>query len=290
MTTIPPGFDSVMSETERAHRALMAAVNALQGEAAATVLDWAATTLETEGGKIKYTARNLGRVQQLAGLMAKFQKRFQNTVLGRILQWADRVLQTVDRYFGKQKEVPETLKDRARKAALLRWGYDVKVGKLVTGGYLETVFAGTNIGQRVAALVNRAIASNMSLAQFQKTFRAIFTGAGGVLNRYFNTNTFDLFQRIDRTAAYIMAQKLGLKWAVYSGTLIETSRPFCIARANNIYSETQIASWANLNFKGKPKVGYDPFVDCGGFNCRHHLAWVTDEIAEHIKTVRDGKN
>jgi hypothetical protein len=81
----------------------------------------------------------------------------------------------------------------------------------------------------------------------------------------------------------VYAERLGLKYAVYSGTLEEDSRPFCVARVNKVYSLGEIQSWRNLKFQGKPKIGYEPVYDCGGFNCRHHLSWISDEIAEKLK-------
>lgn len=271
-------------EAERAHLAIMQAVEALQTDAAQTVSDWIDARIETgEGGKIKYTARNLSRVEGLSGILRRFQRRFEGTILGRIIGWVDRILDLNNDYFDSMIPVPENTRDVARRLALRRWGYNTITGQLIPGGYLDTIFKNTNIGAQIAAFVNRAIATNMSLAMFRRTFRKAFVGAGGVLYRYYKTNTFDLFQRIDRTAALVYADRLGLNYAVYSGTLEEDSRPFCVARVNKVYSRTEIKSWENLNFQGKPQFGYDPFVDCGGFNCRHHLAWVTDEIGEYLK-------
>ena len=98
----------------------------------------------------------------------------------------------------------------------------------------------------------------------------------------FNQVTYDLYQRFDRTANLIYANRLKLDNAVYSGTLIQTSRPFCIARIGKVFNRQEIEGWKEIDFAGKPLI-YDPFVDCGGHNCRHHLSWITDEMAQILK-------
>ena len=137
---------------------------------------------------------------------------------------------------------------------------------------------------QVAGFVNRAMGLKMSLAEFRRRFRQLFVPGRfgpGILQRHWKTNTFDLFQRLDRAIQLEYANELGLNFAIYSGTIIETSREFCIARTGKVFSREQIAGWATLNFSGKPKL-YEPFTDCGGHNCRHHLSFVSDTVAESL--------
>lgn len=274
-----------IAEAEKAAKATNTVVRGLQNAAYGLFADWMVGNIETDGSRIKYTARNLGRVQGLYRLFERFQKGYQKTVLRSILDWTGRILGLNGEYFETFTEPSESISDAARRLTLQRWGYNVATGELIPGGYFESLFNNGQVAQRVASLVNQAIAQKMPLAQFQKTFRAVFVGVPGqgMLERHWRTNSFDLYQRIDRTANLVYADRLGLDYAIYSGTLEEDSRPFCIARVNKVFSREQIAGWEKLQFQGKPKIGYDPFTDCGGFNCRHHLSWVSDEIAERLK-------
>jgi len=163
----------------------------------------------------------------------------------------------------------------------LRLGYDSAKEQVLPGSYLADLFGAGNIGQRVAALVNRAIGAQMPLEQFRAVFRNAFLNAK-MLKRHYTTLTFDLFQRVDRTINLVYAERLGLKHALYAGTVIETTRPFCEARNQKVYTLAEIESWAELTFSGKPAV-YDPKTDCGGYNCRHHLSWITPQLYELLK-------
>jgi hypothetical protein len=276
-----------IKEAEKAASASAKVVRALQATAYAAVTDWLIGSIETEEGRIKYTVGNLGKVSTLVRIIARFQREYQKTMLGSVLDWAGRLFGLNAEYFSTFEPAGkvESIDEAARRLTLQRWGYNVNTKELIPGGYFESLFKNANIGQRVAALVNQAITQKMPLAQFQRTFRQVFVGlpGQGMLERHWRTNSFDLYQRIDRTANLIYADRLGLDYAIYSGTLEEDSRPFCIARVNKVFSRPEIASWENLEFQGKPKIGYDPFTDCGGFNCRHHLSFISEEIAQYLR-------
>ena len=274
-----------IAEAEKAATASARVVRAAQAAAYSVLWDWISTTIETENGRVKYTAANLGRVQTVFTLFQRFQKRYSDTMLGTVLKWAGNLFGLNEQYFDTFANPTESVRDAARRLTLQRWGYNVGTKELIPGGYFESLFNSATVAQRTASLVNQAIAQNMPLKDFQRVFRQVFVGlpGQGMLERHWKTNSFDLYQRIDRTANLVYADKLGLDYAVYSGTLEEDSRPFCIARVNEVFSRPEIKSWESLQFQGKPKIGYDPFVDLGGHNCRHTLSWISDELAEKLR-------
>lgn len=271
-----------IEEAEKARAASSRDVRAQQNALYTLLLEWFGK-LDTDGGRIKSSAANYGRASSLSGLFARWQRQYSRTMLGSVLEWAGRIFGANEAYF-EAENPDEAIISAARRNTLLRWGYDVRKKAIVPGGYFEYLFNNEQVARRVASTVNMAIGQGMPMAEFQKQFKAVFVGrpGGGMLERHWNTVSFDLYQRIDRTANLIYADELGLNFAVYSGTLEEDSRPFCVARVNKVFDRKQIEGWRNLNFSGKPKIGYDPFTDCGGYNCRHHLSWVSDEVADQL--------
>jgi len=266
---------------QESHEALMRAVRLGQAALFERLLDWT-DKIETDGRQIKFTARNLGKVGQVLKIVDSFFKSFQKTVIGFIRRAFGQTLELNKGYFADMNPA-RSVEDEARRITLLRWGFDVDKNVMLPGGYFQKLFSSQAIAQRIAEQVNRAMAMKMPLGEFRKLFRSVLVGrpGNGMLERYFNTNTFDLFQRLDRSVQNIYAERLGLNYAVYSGTVMDTTRPFCEARVNKVFSRKEIAGWANLQFAGKPKM-YDPFMDCGGHNCRHHLSWVSDEVAKYL--------
>jgi len=186
-----------------------------------------------------------------------------------------------------EKPAEESVQDAARRLTLQRWGYNTTTKELIPGGYMEALFQNQGVARNVAGLVNRAIAGQMSLADFQKQFRKLFIGkpGQGMLERHWKTNSYDLFARIDRAANLVYADRLGLNEAIYSHTIMKTSRDWCITHANQVFTRDEILKWIPLKWKGKrdPAIGYDPFLDCGDINCRGHWSFITRQLAEHLR-------
>lgn len=272
------------AETEKARKATEAQVRALQALGYTAVIEWAIQNLDTEEGNIKGTARNLGRVSGLYRVFGDWQTKYKGTILGTVLDWAGRIFAANNDYFGSFEQVTESITDKARRLTLQRWGYDGKA--LIPGGYFESLFNNQIIAQRTASLVNQAINQKLSLKDFQKTFKTVFVGlpGQGMLERHWKTNSFDLYMRIDRTANLLYADELGLNYAIYSGTLEEDSRRFCIDRVNKVFNRVEIEAWKELEWNGKPKYNYEPFPDLGGHNCRHHLSFISDGLAQNLKS------
>lgn len=276
----------------KAHTSLLQTIRGLQREAYQSVLEWLLeANLEQENGRLKYTVSNMGKVQGVFKVFERFGKTLKKVLFGEIQKQTAIISQANERYFTGLTEGHSGVQDEAREAALLRLGYNPSEKYILPGSYFEKLFSTREVAERVASLVNQAIQAQMPLSEFRKTFRPIFVGfAGnekvkgkvGLLEARYRTFTQDLYQRIDRQINLTYADRLGLNYAIYAGTIIETSRDFCEERNNKVFKRSEIRDWHDLEFDGKPTV-YVPEVDLGGFNCRHHLNWVTDEIAKVLR-------
>lgn len=264
-----------------------ALIRSLQASLSALVLEWVAGKIETQDGRMKYSASNLGKVAGLYLLFDRFARRYKKTVLGGILYRAGRLLGLNRDYFAAvtEKPIEESVQDAARRLTLRRWGYNTVTGELIPGGYMEALFQNRGVARNIAALVNRAIAGQMSMADFQKQFRRVFIGkpGQGMLEKHWRVNSYDLFARIDRAANLVYADRLGLEYAIYSHTIIKTSRKWCVDHANGVFSRQEIDAWKNADWAGKFEIGYDPYLDCGGYQCRGHWSFISDTVAKHLR-------
>ena len=269
-----------------------ALARSLQATFYGLLLDWVTGKIETVDGKMKYSAANLGKVAGVYLIWQRFRKQYQKTMLGGILDRAALLFGLNRDYFEdvQQKEIQESISDAARRLTLQRWGYNANTGQLIPRGYFEKLFSVEGVGRNIAGLVNRAIAGGMTPADFQKQFRKLFIGKAGqgMLERHWKTNSFDLFQKIDRAANLVYADRLGFEYAIYSGTVMDTTRPWCEQHVNRVYSRTEIEAWKNADWAGKIEVGYDPYLDAGGFNCRHHWSFISNTVAEHLRAELKG--
>lgn len=236
---------------------------------------------------IEFSPRNMAKLKKVTLQITQEARRQNPTFIQWIIQKALEVTGLNKMYFSTFTSYPDTVDDLVAKRVMLGLGYDIRKGQLIPGGWLDQISDLTPVAQQAASDISKAISSKMPLDKFKKTFRATFTappsqGGMGYLERHYSTFVFDLFQAVDRQTQNQYAEDLGLKYAVYSGTVMDRTRPFCKARVGHVYTSQEIDSWASLNFRGKFKNGYVPRLHLGGHNCRHQLNWITEELLERM--------
>lgn len=127
----------------------------------------------------------------------------------------------------------------------------------------------------------------------------------GIVKRFTDNTVKDTYQEADRVIQNGYADVHYLDAGMYTGGLIEGTRPFCKERNRKIFLRSEIAlfgtsedKWGGYSdksigqFNGKPKTGYDPFTMCGGYRCRHHWSWLANEYAaikDKTLVERNGK-
>lgn len=106
--------------------------------------------------------------------------------------------------------------------------------------------------------------------------------AGTPLN-HAKTELRDAFMEGDRLASHRIAEGVGLSsYYRYTGGLIQRSRDFCEDRNRKVFTRKEVLSWKNISWQGKSKP-YNPFINVGGYNCRHRLLPISKEMYERAK-------
>jgi len=114
---------------------------------------------------------------------------------------------------------------------------------------------------------------------------------------------FNLHQVHDAFYTRFLGAGLGYRYFVYDGSILEDSRDFCVALNNKVWSVEEAKDWVNwtpskgvypkeyqIKQEDKNTVptylsypGYIPMIDRGGFNCRHFISWIPDDIAFKLR-------
>jgi len=102
--------------------------------------------------------------------------------------------------------------------------------------------------------------------ELKQTYGSTVTGAN--LAVYSSQIVQDALMGFDGQFAKYRADELGLTSYVYYGSIIRDSRDFCVEHANQIFTEEEARALWQQDWQGKS--GSDPFLDRGGYNCRHH--------------------
>ena len=90
---------------------------------------------------------------------------------------------------------------------------------------------------------------------------------GRNMRLYASQQAHDSIMQFDAQFTKHKAEEAGITSFQYTGTNITTTREFCRARIGNVYTEEEARSIWGGTWKGKS--GSDPFIDRGGYRCRH---------------------
>jgi hypothetical protein len=102
--------------------------------------------------------------------------------------------------------------------------------------------------------------------ELKQTYGSTVTGAN--LAVYSSQIVQDALMGFDGQFAKYRADELGLTSFVYYGSIIRDSRDFCVEHADQVFTEEEARALWQQDWQGKS--GSDPFLDRGGYNCRHH--------------------
>lgn len=260
--------------------------------------------LDVVDGVIQETAKNYRLLSVLDRTYRDFQSGANQKVLEQMFTGTTKIGSLNNAYYASiltdlPKRFDKVLAS-TEKLMNLRLGLDG--GKLVRGGYLESFFNSNTIGTDLKQMTSKAITSGTGLKEFTKMLKNKITGSAeytGGLERQYARYAFDIYQQYDRSYNSELANEFGLKYFVYKGTLINDSRDFCVAHLNKVYTTEEAQEWTTWtpskgeypdgytvkakdiysvpSYLGYP--GYDPLIDCGGYNCRHYLGFIPDDVA-----------
>ena len=126
--------------------------------------------------------------------------------------------------------------------------------------------------QRIAGKTNTEDFKT-AVDELKQTYGSTVTGAN--LAVYSSQIVQDALMGFDGQFAKFRADELGLTSYVYYGSIIRDSRDFCVEHANKVFTEEEARQLWQNDWQGKS--GSDPFIDRGGYNCRHHWQPVDPE-------------
>lgn len=280
---------------KRKEGALVRNTKNLQRALFSLILDRIVLNLDTsEDGRLKFNSRNVGRVANSGGIWRSYRKASRGLgqwIVKGLLEVFD--LNTV--YFDTVAKVTTTKEERARNLLFKSLGYDVKKKEFIPNSWLDNLLSQEDVKRKVVDRLNSALRTRMSMDDFKKQFRDDFIdnkNGLGVVSKNMNFHARNIFQSVDRASQEVYREELKLNFALYSGTKQQPSkdssgtRDFCWRRTGNLYDVETIESWNALEWQGKIP-GSNVFLTLGGFSCRHHLSYLSDEAAQLM--IKRGK-
>ena len=118
---------------------------------------------------------------------------------------------------------------------------------------------------------NKAILERVNIAKSTLASKYGADILGNNMRKYSSQIAHDSVMQFDGKFTKYKGDQLGVKQYKYSGTRIDTTRDFCARNIGRVFTDEEARRlWENDRWKGKS--GSDPFVDRGGYRCRH--SWI----------------
>lgn len=265
--------------------------------------------MKSVGDKIADTSANYALLASLPKIFKEHEPAAQRTVAGSIFRATSGIVALNNQYFStvlgeETAKIFAGVKDSVVKIINQRLG--IEGGKIISGSFLEVLIKNDSLLLELKQFMANSITAQVPTKQFMAGVSDIVIGAEGKPGGYegqFKRFAHDIYMQYDRAYSFSLATKLKLKYFIYQGGRIETSRDFCVAHDGKVWSADEaekFRTWTPADgeypagYKVKQKdvnavpsylnyEGYNPLIDLGGYNCRHFLSWISDDLAEKLR-------
>lgn len=304
-------IDKKQNYIDKNRSKLESSVIKMQEELLKSVIENILPELETENGHILNTSKNMRLIEKLDQLYTDFNKTTQTQVVKSLGESLVGLNKFNNNYFGAL-----TLNDITSKrfdqvsnstnklmASMLGITQEGEVNK---GGYLDSFITDRTLLTDLKKTVIQNVTGQQSLADFKNILKEKIIGneeVSGGFEKYYRQFAYDTYQQYDRAYGKQMADEFGMDYAIYQGGLINDSRDFCRDHENHVYTRDEISRFGEWTYAkaenittfndpgdqtGVPSYiskfpNYDPFTNCGGFNCRHQLSWITKSAVIRLR-------
>lgn len=257
LTTVPAHFSSEMVRIQR--QSLEAILDALD-------------LLDTKDGKIVLSQKNLLRVEAISDLMREILTgpEYQDSVKALMGEFDEQAVITY-KYFDA---VTEKLTIPEITAAILK-----EKKRLTVESLLNMTDERLTVPMRT--VISNAVVGGSSRKGLIDAVKLLVVGDSDTDGRLLSATrqiVSDAFALSDSAVTNEVARATGMDWYLYTGGLLDTTRPFCRARMGKFFHRSEVEAWAAQDWEGK-MAGTTPqtiFVTRGGYNCQHALLPVSE--------------
>lgn len=251
--------------------------------------------LEQADGKLVYNERNLNLTRGLDAIYQQFTNTDNIPVVKGFIKDLQGITPLNERYFKRltDKDVRDTV-IKVQATVNRRIGVDPG-GQLKPGGFADKFIRDKSLLRAIKQETTRAITARMGFQEFRVKLRERIQGSpgqplSGGLQQYYRGYAYDTFMRVDRLNQDVFAKDLGLRYFIWTGGVIKTSRPLCVYANNKVVDSTKFGGLRFEDLKEKYQPGLDedwqPLTDLGQFNCRHYKSYILDSVAEQLGASR----
>ena len=244
--------------------------------------------LETEQGRILATLNNFRLVGAIDKAWVTFQERQGIKIVDQHISNFDKIVGQNREYYENILTKNKTFVTRAKDITDIinrRLGINSD-GTLIKSGYMGGVLEDPSVRNQIKEFAIKSVANGDGLDTTKQSLAKFIKGDQdklGVLAKYYKGISYDVYKQIDGLNNKLFGKEFKLKYFIYDGTIIKTSRKFCRKHVGLIFTDEQAADWINDPDLTAIPLNYDPLLDLGGYGCRHIIRYLTNEMAYELE-------
>lgn len=243
--------------------------------------------LETEDGKILPSAKNFRLISAIDKAWEQFQAKQGFDIINKHLSNFSKIVGNNTDYYKNILAENKAFITKAKNITSIinrRLGINLD-GSLIKSGYMGGILEDVSVRNQIKEFAIKSVANGTGFEGMKKELSEFIRGKDatyGVLQKYYRNIAYDTYKQIDGLNNKLFGEEFNLKYFVYDGTIIKSSRKFCRKHVGLIFTLAQAAEWVNDPDLTAAPLNYDPLVDMGGYACRHTPRFLTDDMAYEL--------
>lgn len=238
---------------------------------------------QVKDGKILMNIHNMRLIAKVDNMFNIFDESIVRTVNTRYgNDMLNATIYNADYYIGMDIS-EKKIKSIVSKLGAVETSIGISKGEIIKGSYLDDLTKMPEVREKLKNYVRTSVANKKGYQNYLKGFKELVVGSkdvNGVLEKYYSQYAYDTFNQVDASINSHFATNLNLKYFIYAGSLITTSRDFCVKRAGKVFHIDETKTWKNdPTLIGKNREGYNPLIERGRYRCRHTIRYITTEEA-----------
>jgi hypothetical protein len=263
-------------------------VNSLQRKLYDMVFEKYLVVLEQRDGKLINSPQNVNIIQGLDNIYKIFRDTFNAPVVGKFIEDMNGINANNEKYFKHiaQKDI-RTTTEKAQAAMNRSLGLETD-GRVKQNGFTDKFLRDESVNKKIKKLTMQSITKGVGFQEFRQQLKTLVVGIPnktdtGALQKYYRNYAYDTYQKVDNLTSNVFAKNIGLRYFIYNGGIIKTSREFCKHYNGTIVDSIAFSQLEKDKLPVEQQNGipddWTPLIDLGGYGCRHRKDWITDDIA-----------
>src|SRR5690625_100945 len=292
-----PFHKARLKAVSRAERAFDKRLISFRKDMIAYVFSEMSAGLIMEGNSIADTSQNLIRINRLDRIVESYVRGnrgmdFLRSLVGDI----DKVAEVNKKYYASvlgKKDIESTW--RAASGYLKSYLGVGDRGEISEGSILMDSITSKQWMRQMKAAVVHGVENGLTLNEMKSEVEK----AGERFDVQVKETLPNVFDKAENILGKQVAKEEEMHFAYYQGGIMKRTRDFCEERNNKLFHVSEIALFGTPDdpyggytnksqgeFQGKTDP-YDPFTDLGGYNCRHRLFYVSNELGFRLRPDLD---